>query len=247
MLSAFARGFGYLLQGATMLPRKGIRIHLIIPLLINITLFALGSWLLFTELSDFIDSYTGSLPDWEWITGLIYLVKVMIFTAAIAVVFMGVSMLALLIAAPFNAVLAKSVEKHLLGEFVNESEISRSIMAQLPHLMMEEVRKLIYFIVRAIPLLILFLIPVINIAAPALWIAFGAWMLAITYTAYPLENHEIPFKNQHAIVKQKRWATFGFGIAVLLVTMIPVINLVVMPIAVAGATVLYTKELRAQA
>ena len=227
-----------------MLPRKGIRIHLIIPLLINIVLFMLGSWLLFSELSDFVDSYTSSLPDWEWIAGLMMLLKVMIFTAAITVVFMAVSMIALLVAAPFNAVLAKSVEKHLLSEFVNENEISRSIMAQVPHLVMEEVRKLIYFIVRAIPLLILFLIPVINIAAPALWIAFSAWMLAITYTAYPLENHEIPFKNQHAIVKQKRWATFGFGIAVLLVTMIPLVNLVVMPVAVAGATVLYTKELK---
>lgn len=244
MFSAFARGFGYLLQGASLLPRKGIRIHLLIPLLINIVLFMLGSWLLFTELSDFIDSYTSFLPDWEWIAGLMYLLKVMVFTAAITVVFMVVSMLALLVAAPFNAVLAKSVEKHLLGEFVNESEISRSVMAQVPHLVMEEVRKIIYFIIRAIPLLILFLIPVINIGAPALWFAFSAWMLGITYTAYPLENHEIPFKNQHAIVKQKRWATFGFGIAVLLVTMIPFVNLVVMPAAVAGATVLYTKELK---
>ncbi|MCW8825241.1 MAG: sulfate transporter CysZ [Gammaproteobacteria bacterium] len=244
MVTAFARGFGYLLQGAAMLPRKGVRIHLIIPLMINIVLFLLGSWLLFTELSDFIDGYTSYLPDWEWIAGLVYLVKMMIFTAAIAVVFMGVSMIALLVAAPFNAVLAKSVEKHLLGEFVNESEISRSIMAQLPHLVMEEIRKIIYFIIRAIPLLILFVIPVINIAAPALWFAFSGWMLAITYTAYPLENHEIPFKNQHAIVKQKRWTTFGFGIAVLLVTMIPFVNLVVMPVAVSGAAVFYTKELR---
>jgi CysZ protein len=246
MVSAFARGFGYLAQGAAMLPRKGVRIHLIIPLLINIVLFLLGSWLLFSQLSDFIDGYTGTLPDWDWIAGLIYLIKIMIFTAAITVVFMGVSMIALLVAAPFNAVLARSVERHLLNEFINESESSRSVMAQVPHLVMEEVRKIIYFILRAIPLLILFLIPVINIAAPVLWFAFSGWMLAITYTAYPLENHEIPFKNQHAIVKQKRWTTFGFGIAVLLVTMIPFVNLVVMPVAVAGATVLYTKELRRQ-
>lgn len=244
MFSAFARGFGYLLHGAVLLPRKGIRIHLIVPLLINIVLFVAGSWLLFSQLSGFVDGYTSGLPDWELIAGLMILIKIVIFTAAMTVVFIGVSMIALLVAAPFNAVLAKSVEKQLLGEFVNENELSSSIMAQIPHLLMEEVRKLIYFIVRAIPLLILFVIPVINIAAPALWLLFGAWMLAITYTAYPLENHEIPFKNQHAIVKQKRWATFGFGVAVLLVTMIPIVNLVVMPAAVAGATVLYTKELK---
>lgn len=244
MITSFTRGFGYLLQGVVLLPHKGIRIHLIVPLLINIVLFLLGSWLLFSELSDFVDSYTSGLPDWEWIAGLLMLFKIMIFTAAITVVFMGVSMIALLIAAPFNAVLAKSVEKHLLGEFVNENEISSSIMAQTPHLIMEEVRKLIYFIIRAIPLLILFLIPIINIAAPVLWFMFGAWMLAITYTAYPLENHEIPFKNQHVIVKQQRWVTFGFGVAVLLITMIPFVNLVIMPAAVAGATVLYTKELK---
>ena len=244
MFSAFARGFGYLLHGAVLLPRKGIRIHLIVPLLINIVLFVAGSWLLFSQLSGFVDGYTSGLPDWELIAGLMILIKIVIFTAAMTVVFIGVSMIALLVAAPFNAVLAKSVEKQLLGEFVNEYELSSSIMAQIPHLLMEEVRKLIYFIVRAIPLLILFVIPVINIAAPALWLLFGAWMLAITYTAYPLENHEIPFKNQHAIVKQKRWATFGFGVAVLLVTMIPIVNLVVMPAAVAGATVLYTKELK---
>ena len=244
MISAFARGFGYLLQGAAMLPRKGIRIHLIIPLLINIVLFVAGSWLLFDQLSAFVDSYTSGLSDWEWLAGLMFLIKIVIFTAAVTVVFIGVSMIALLIAAPFNAVLAQSVEQQLLGGFMNENESSLSIMAQIPHLIMEEVHKLIYFIVRAIPLLILFVIPVINIAAPALWLGFGAWMLAITYSAYPLENHEIPFKDQHAIVKQSRWATFGFGVAVLLVTMIPLVNLVVMPAAVAGATVLYTKELK---
>ena len=57
-------------------------------------------------------------------------------------------------------------------------------------------RATLYFLLRAIPLLLLFFIPVVNIAAPFIWAAFGAWMLALQYLDYPLGNHGIDFSEQ---------------------------------------------------
>jgi len=35
---------------------------------------------------------------------------------------------------------------------------------------------------------LLFIIPVINIAAPILWLLFSAWYMTLEYTDYPMAN-----------------------------------------------------------
>jgi len=80
---------------------------------------------------------------------------------------------------------------------------------------------------------------VINIVAPVLVFAFGAWMFALEYLDYPMGNHGYLFKELKRSLKLKRSIALGFGSAVALFSMIPVVNLVIMPVAVAGATALY--------
>ena len=100
-------------------------------------------------------------------------------------------------------------------------------------------------VVRAQPFVtvILFLIPGINIAAPFLWLAFNAWYLALEYTDYPMGNHGILFRKQHTQLKRMRLNAMGFSGGVLAMMAIPGINFLAMPAAVAGATVLWTREL----
>jgi CysZ protein len=63
-------------------------------------------------------------------------------------------------------------------------------------------------------------------------------MLAIQYCDYPFDNHKVPFKEM-----RKRCAAEGanmqFGALTSLFTMIPVLNLVIMPVAVCGATAMW--------
>jgi CysZ protein len=91
---------------------------------------------------------------------------------------------------------------------------------------------------------VLFLIPVLYPVAPFLWLAFGAWMLALEYADYPMGNHGLRFPEQRRRLREQRLTSLGFGATALLLTMIPVVNFVAMPAAVAGATALWVQRFK---
>jgi CysZ protein len=107
-----------------------------------------------------------------------------------------------------------------------------------------EIRKLIYVLIRVIPLLLLSFIPVLNIFSPILWMLFSSWMLAIDYHDYPMGNHLLKFPEQKQLLKKNLSLALGFGFATLGATMIPIVNFFVIPAAVAGATALYIERLK---
>ena len=105
-----------------------------------------------------------------------------------------------------------------------------------------ELSKLIYYIPRAIGFLLLFfLLPVIG---QVLWFLFSAWMMAIQYCDYPFDNHKIPFRAMRDTLAKERSHSFSFGIMVSVCAMIPIVNFLVMPVAICGATAMWVDELR---
>ena len=89
-------------------------------------------------------------------------------------------------------------------------------------------------------MLILFLIPVVNLIAPLLWFAFSAWCVALEYFAFPLENRGVLFLQQKAQLEGMRLTALSFGGLVTLGQSLPIINIVIAPVAVIAAT-LYTQ------
>ncbi|MGD8547455.1 MAG: sulfate transporter CysZ, partial [Thiohalophilus sp.] len=213
--------------------------HVIIPLIINIVIFAGLIWLLASQFDAMVNWLMPTLPDWlSWLEGILWFLFVV--TTGIAV-FFSFSILANLVGSPFNSFLSAAVEKHLTGR----SPISEvSFMEETVKALSGEIKKLLLFAVIAIGLLIVSLIPVINLAAPVLWIIFSAWMLSIEYLDYPLGNQGKSFPEIRRTIQQKRFLTLGFGGMVMLATLIPVLNFLVMPVAVAGATALRVEQLK---
>ena len=243
-MKTFLDGFGYLLRGAKLLTQPKLRRYVVWPLLINISLFAGGIWLLLSQLTPYVDGWVSELPAWLlWLEGVIWIVLTL--TAALTL-FVLIALVAGVIAAPFNALLAEAIIRNYAPTPISAYSESESILRSIPHLIMEELRKLLYFAVRAIPLLLLFVIPLVNSVAPLLWFLFGAWMMALTYLAYPFEIAGVPFSAVRQTMQKYRGYGFGFGTAMLLATMIPGVNLLIMPAAVAGATLLYIEELNGQ-
>jgi CysZ protein len=149
-----------------------------------------------------------------------------------------------LLAAPFNGLLAEAVEKYLTGQSLDEVGGWQAVLKDIVPSLFSELRKLLYFILRAIPLGILFLIPGINLAAPFLWALFSAWMLAVEYIDYPMGNHMLHFAEQRKRLRRRRLLSWGFGGGSLLMTLIPVVNFFAMPASVAGATAMWVREHR---
>jgi CysZ protein len=97
-------------------------------------------------------------------------------------------------------------------------------------------RKLRYFAVRALPLLVLSVVPGLQAIAIAAWFAFECWVSAHEYLDHPLANSGYSFAEQREILAASRPLVLGFGLGVMSLTLCPIINFLAMPAAVAGAT-----------
>lgn len=239
MIADFTRGAGYAFQGFSLVRARGVWPYALIPLAINAVLFGTAIGFGVAYYGDFLE---WLLPQWlDW--AIIRLLLWILFAVSIALVtFFAFTLLANLVAAPFNGLLADRVERHLRGGLGDEGT-QRGLIAEVGASFGAEIRKLIYLAAWSIPLLILFLVPGINLLAPLLWLAFGAWMMALEYADCPLGNHGVVFSQSRVLIGQRRGTALGFGATVMVMTTIPGLNLLAMPVAVAGATSLYVNEL----
>lgn len=238
----FIKGFGYLLQGLRLLSAPGLRRFVIAPVLVNSLLFAGLIVLAVRGFEQTLDYLLGFLPAWlHWLQYLLW----PLFAASVLLI-MGYSftLLANLIAAPFNGLLAEAVERQLTGQSLSGVGGWQAVLKDILPSLASELHKLLYFAIRALPLLILFLIPGVNLAAPLVWALFTAWMLALEYADYPMGNHGLKFKQQQPRLRRRAGLSLGFGLATLALTLIPLVNFIAMPAAVAGATALWVRELR---
>jgi CysZ protein len=221
-------GFGYLREGLRLIRTPGLRRYVAIPLLISTLLFTTAIYAGYYWLEVLMN----------WLLGPLFALTVVLL------VFYTFSLLTNLLAAPFNGLLAEAVEKYLTGQSLDEVGGWQAVLKDIVPSLFSELRKLLYFILRAIPLGILFLIPGINLAAPFLWALFSAWMLAVEYIDYPMGNHMLHFAEQRKRLRRRRLLSWGFGGGSLLMTLIPVVNFFAMPASVAGATAMWVREHR---
>ena len=231
-------GAAYLVRGLMMITRPGIRRYMLIPLALNVGLFAL----VIALGVDFIGATVNQmLPDWlNWLRWL--LVPLFVLASLIGVFFIA-NVVANLICAPFNGLLAEAVEYELTGWRPADGgwpKLVRDLWVSLA----SAVRTALYLLVRSVPLLLLMLVPVLNVVASLAWLLFGAWMLAVAYADYPMANHGLSFTAQRPLLAQRRLLAIGFGAAVMAALAIPILNFVVIPAAVAGATLMWVEQYR---
>jgi CysZ protein len=233
------KGVGYALTGLRWLPKNGLRRFVAMPLLINVVLFGAGVWWTYGQFERLDQTLQGWLPSWlDWLHWLIW--PIFALTVLIAV-FYSFSVVANLLAAPFNSLLAERVE-----QLVHPGNVPRPAVSltwkELVLSPLAGLNRLLYFIGWAIPLLLLSFVPGVNIAAPVLWVLFSAWMLALEYADYPLANRGLSFRDQRQLLRQHWPLTLGFGGMVLVLTVIPLLNFLAMPAAVIGATLMWMQE-----
>ncbi len=234
-----AKGAAFLLQGIRLIARPGLKRFVLIPLLINILVFSGAIWYGATEFETLMIRMQSAVPDWlnwlEWILWPIFIL------ALLVIVFYGFTLIANLIASPFNGLLAEKTEALLTGRSLADDNDMKKLLRELPMTLLDETRKLLYAVLWSIPFLILaFVIPVVG---PVVWFLFTAWMLAVQYSDFPMGNHGLKFRDMRARLRRRRFLSVGFGAAAATLTMIPVVNFIAMPAAVAGATAMWVREL----
>ncbi len=223
---------GFLFKGLNLLTSPELRKFIIIPVLINMVLYSAALTLGYFYISDLIEQF---IPGWlHWLSWVLWpLFFISFFIAG----FFTFTVLANLLSAPFYGKLSAKTLTMISGESVATAE------QPLPKVLVAEAKRIGYLARLALPLLILSVIPGINVIAPFLWALFGAWGMALEYMAYPLENQGVLFSEQKALVKSVRLGALSFGGLAVLGLTIPLLNIIVAPAAVIGAT-LYFNEIK---
>ena len=232
-------GARYLLAGYRLILRPGLRRFFVLPVIVNILLFSAFISLAVGQFDALLSWVLPGGDEW-WVSVVRALLWVVFVVASLVVLVFTFTLAANLIAAPFNGFLAEKVAVHLAGTKVRGG--NSSAVAEIIPSFLNELRKLSYFIAWAAPILVLAVIPGLNVLFPFIWILFAARSLAQEYLSYPLENDGMKFKEARQRLSEKPMLVLGFGLAVMAATMIPVVNFLVMPAAVAGATALWAGE-----
>jgi CysZ protein len=246
-INTVTNGFNYMIDGAKILASSGMKRFVLIPLIANIIVFVFLTSLLIQYFSTVSNYFTDALSGWAWLAYFAAIIATILsgLAAFIILLIYGYSfnLITNIIAAPFYGLLAEKIEHKLTGSITPEESIPSLILRTLQR----ELVKLWYFISRGFlvffGLFILAFIPVINFMVPVLAVFWAAWVLTLQYVDYPADNNHMSFKELRQQIKNKRYSTLGFGGVILIGSMIPVINIFIMPIAVAGGTLFWINEL----
>lgn len=238
----------YFFEGFRLIVQPGIRGYVYLPLLLNIIVFIALSILAIQQFGLAMNGLMNWLP--EWLAFLSWLIWPLFGILLLSIYGYCFTLLGNLIAAPFFGVLSEKVQIHLAartvctGSFPLPPEQNwRQIAVRT---LLREIRKLAYFLPRLLGVLLtclmLSFIPVINLLAPILSFLWGAWNLYLQYIDYPADNNNIDFNNLLVKSRERRKDALGFGGIALVGSSIPLLNLLVMPAAVAGATALWLAQ-----
>ena len=230
----------YLRHGLSHVLSPGLRLFVLLPLLVNLVLFAVLIGVAMQQFGQWVDYFMPTLPD--WLGFLEYLLWPLFVVLVLLMVFFTFTLLANIIAAPFNGFLAEKVEVVERGEDPFPAFSWRELAAMVPRTLGRELRKLAYFLPRALALLILSLIPGLNVLAAPLWLLLGVWMMAVQYIDYPADNNKLSWDDMLNWLRARRWKSLSFGGVAYLALLIPGLNILMMPAAVAGATVFWVRE-----
>ncbi len=229
----------YFFQGLGLLSTKGLRRFVLIPLTINLVLFAVAFFFLLQQVQGWVDYLMGFVP--EFLSFLSYVIWPLLVLSTVLTLAFSFTMIANFIAAPFNALLSEKVEQHLTGQALPDQGFA-AFLKDVPRMLAREWTKFVYCFPRALVfLLAFFFIPLLG---QLMWFLFTAWMMAIQYCDYAYDNHKVPFDTMRRQLRADLSGSYGFGMTVAVASMVPFLNLLVMPIAVCGATALWVDRFK---
>ena len=232
-------GLECFLDGFSLIRRPGLRRYFVVPIIINALVLTGLVAVSYTHFGDWVELIMGWFPD--WMVALYWLVWGIALIVLLVLILFVFTFVANIIASPFNAVLSIRVEQVLTGS-VPESTVSPWLI--LPRSVARELGKLLYVLPRLLGLLLITIIPVVNMVAPFLWVLFGAWMMSIQYTDYAADNNDVSFGELKLKLGSRKLDALMFGLPAYLLLTVPVVNLILMPVGVAGGTRFWVEPLR---
>ncbi len=242
MIKNFFCGFRYFYRGFQFILHNGrLAKYVFTPFLINLIIFSAGFFIFIFKL----DSFLSYIPRQDaWYFGVLYyfLAAVLIITFLV-IAFYLFTIVGNIIASPFNCVLSEKVEELEAHKKIETHTTLKSTLADARRAIATELKRLIIFILIFIPILIINFIPVIGQVLYFILMLLYTWYaLAFTFMDYILDRKVRKFREKNRIIFSRFSCSLGFGAVCFIVGLIPIINLVLIPVCVTGASLMYLRE-----
>jgi CysZ protein len=148
--------------------------------------------------------------------------------------------LSTLVAAPFNDLLSEEVEHLVLGTEGGKFSWKLLLRDTLRTIGLEALKWTLYAVVMGALFVLGLFIPVIGSAVSSvIGFSFTTLYLAVDFIDWPASRRDRDIRYRFEMLKEHFWAMFGFGTGVWLLLFVPLVNLLFLPAAVAGGTLLY--------
>ncbi|MGN9766714.1 EI24 domain-containing protein [Micromonospora sp. SD12] len=240
----FFTGVGLLLRGLGLYVRSpGLMLLGVIPALISGALFATA----FATLAYFVEDLAALVTPFadDWSTTSRSLVRVVAGLAFLGIggllAVVTFTAVTLVIGDPFYEKISERVEERLGG---TPGAVDVPFWPSLRRSLADSVRLVGLSILFGIPLFAAGFIPVVGqTVVPVIGAAVGGWLLAVELVGAPFYRRGMRLPERRAHLKADRPTTLGFGVAVFVCFLIPLGAVLVMPAAVAGATLLARRSL----
>ncbi len=217
------------IRGVRWLLKRPLTLALLfIPFFLGLLMIA-GSFELFGQYEKEIYSYILFTPSDSYFSqGLHYVTKFLLqigmYALMVLVGFLGAN----LISSPVYDYVSILVERSVLGRKEEEISLWKSVL-----LIPEEMKKLVFILFISFLLMI---IPGINIISPFV----TAFLLGWDFFDYPLARRGLNFKERKSLAFKSKWRILGLGLWLL----IPFIQILLLPMAVSGGTMLGLEALQ---
>jgi CysZ protein len=169
-------------------------------------------------------------------TGIRVVVGLAFLGVAVLIVINAFTAVTLIVGQPFYERIWRHVEERSGGI---ASEAASGFWRSMGHGIADGLRMLPPTLLAGLGLLLLGLIPVVGTILAAVLGAFVAgWYLTIELTGLAFDVRGLRLRDRRRALRSRRWMSLGFGAVTYLLFLIPLGTVIVMPAAVAGATLL---------
>ena len=184
---------------------------------------------------DWLSPFAGSWGE-PWRTGIRVAIGVALVAGVILLAVSTYSAVTLAVGDPFFERIWHGVEVRAGGA---PGELDESVWRSLRRGVGNGIRLLFITILVGILVFVVGLIPVVGpVLGPVLGTLFGGWFLTLELSGYAFDARGLSLKQRRRMLGARRARTLGFGVLTYLLFLVPLAGLVLMPAAVAGATLL---------
>ncbi|QFR93384.1 EI24 domain-containing protein [Streptomyces tsukubensis] len=232
-------GFGYLLKGQRWVGRHGKRFGFgLLPGLITLVLYAAALIALALGADDLIDWATPFADGWgsPWATIFRGALTGLLFALGLLLAVVTFTAVTLLIGQPFYDSLSEQVDMDVAG---SAPESGLSFWRDLWISTRDSLRIVVRAGIWGVLLFALGFLPVVGqTVVPVIGFGVTGFFLAEELTSVALQRRRVQLRERLALLRSRRTLAWGFGVPLGLAFLVPFVAVLLMPGAVAGATLM---------